>query len=98
MKVVLDLEADGLTPTKIWCIVCKDIETDKVYTWEPDDVKDFHKFAEDITTWIGHNLIGYDLPVLRRLLGINVPLDRVVDTLVVSRLLDSQRRDLNTLR
>jgi DNA polymerase-1 len=91
MKVVLDLEADGLTPTKIWCIVCKDIETDKVYTWEPDDVKDFHKFAEDITTWIGHNLIGYDLPVLRRLLGINVPLDRVVDTLVVSRLLDSQR-------
>jgi DNA polymerase I-like protein with 3'-5' exonuclease and polymerase domains len=34
----------------------------------------------------GHNVIGYDLPVLHRLWGIRVPQDRVVDTLVLSRL------------
>ena len=91
MKVIIDIEADGLNPTQIWCIVCKDTETNEVYTWEPDTLKDFKKFSENITTWVGHNLLGYDLPVLHRLLGIDVPLDNVVDTLVISRLLDSQR-------
>ena len=34
----------------------------------------------------GHNLIGYDVPVLNRLWGIRIPHHRVVDTLVLSRL------------
>jgi DNA polymerase I-like protein with 3'-5' exonuclease and polymerase domains len=34
----------------------------------------------------GHNLIGYDLPVMRKLWGIRIPSHRVVDTLVLSRL------------
>ena len=34
----------------------------------------------------GHNLIGYDLPVVRKLWGIRIPANRVVDTLVLSRL------------
>lgn len=34
----------------------------------------------------GHNLVGYDLPVMRKLWGIRIPADRVVDTLVLSRL------------
>ena len=91
MKVVVDLEANGLNPTKIWCIVAKDIDTNEVYTFPPESLHFFRKFSENISTWVGHNLLGYDLPVLRRLLDINVPLDNVVDTLVVSRLLDSQR-------
>ena len=91
MKVVLDIEADGLNPTKIWCIVAKDIKTNEVYTFEPDTLSDFQNFSKNISVYIGHNLIGYDLPVIHKLLNITVPLDRVVDTLVISRLLDSQR-------
>lgn len=98
MKVVLDLEGNGLDPDKIWCIVCKDIETDEVYVWDEGNtskanggVRDFKDFSASIETYIGHNLIGYDLPVLDKLLDIQIPLDNVVDTLVVSRLLDSQR-------
>ena len=34
----------------------------------------------------GHNLIGYDLPVLSRLWDIKIAQDRIVDTLVISRL------------
>jgi DNA polymerase I-like protein with 3'-5' exonuclease and polymerase domains len=34
----------------------------------------------------GHNLIGYDVPVLNRLWGTRIPEYRVVDTLVLSRL------------
>ena len=34
----------------------------------------------------GHNLIGYDVPVLNRLWGTRIPQYRVVDTLVLSRL------------
>mgnify|MGYP003645339050 FL=1 len=91
MRVVLDIEADGLNPTKIWCIVAKDIKTNEVYTFEPDTLSDFQNFSKNISVYIGHNLIGYDLPVIHKLLNITVPLDRVVDTLVISRLLDSQR-------
>ena len=91
MRVVLDIEANGLDPTRIWCIVAKDIKTNKVYTFEPDTISNFKDFSTNISLYIGHNLIGYDLPAIRKLLNINVPLDRIVDTLVVSRLLDSQR-------
>ena len=34
---------------------------------------------------VGHNLIGYDLPVLKRLWGVSVAPERIVDTLVLSR-------------
>jgi len=92
-KVVFDLEADSLWPTKIWCIVAKDIKTDEVFTWEPDTVSDFADWARDnVSILIGHNIIGYDLPHLSRLIGLDWPLDKVVDTVVVSRLLDSQEK------
>ena len=29
-NLIFDIEADGLTPSKVWCIVAKDIEQQKV--------------------------------------------------------------------
>ena len=46
----------------------------------------------------GHNLIGYDLPVLKRLWGLSVAPERVVDTLVLSRLYDPSRQGGHSLR
>jgi len=93
MKIVLDIEANGFDPDIIWCIAAKDIDTDEVYSWNYDDgtIKDFKAFAEGVDIFIGHHLIGYDVPVLGDLLDLNISLDSVIDTLVVSRLLDSQR-------
>ena len=46
----------------------------------------------------GHNLIGYDLPVLERLWGVSVAPERIVDTLVLSRLFDPSRQGGHSLR
>lgn len=92
MRVVADLEANGLNPTKIWCLVAKDIDTGQVYQFEDTNDKAFQDFAEQVSLWIGHNFLGFDAPVLNRLCNLHIPLTAVIDTLVVSRLVDSTRK------
>ena len=95
MKVICDIEANGLEPTEIHLILCKNVETGNVCSFKelaaPSSMADFAKFAEGISLWIGHNFIGYDAPALRRLCGVDIPLCDILDTLVVSRLLDAGR-------
>lgn len=85
--VILDLEANGLNPTKIHVIVCKDVTTGEVCVFH--DKQPFLDFAKGISRWVGHNFLGYDRPVLLRLFGLDIPLHECVDTLVVSRLVDA---------
>lgn len=89
MRVVIDAEFSGFASNAIcWCIVCRDIDTDDVYVFEHPELypEDFNAFATRVTLWIGHNLIGFDVPHLASVgLGIRGP---VFDTLVVSRLLN----------
>jgi DNA polymerase-1 len=88
LRVVIDIEANGLeNPTKIWCIVCKDIDSGKVYVFREGDYEGFIEFAKGVTLWIGHNLLGYDQPVIDRLVGSNIVLPNLVcDTLIISKL------------
>ena len=44
-KVIYDIEANSLTPTRIWCVVAKDINTDEVFTFLEDDKDKFVKFC-----------------------------------------------------
>ena len=81
--VYLDIEANGLNPTEIHCAVTK----------RPNEVALTHLSSRSLANEIqkggqvcGHNLIGYDLPVILKLWGISVHRDRVIDTLVMSRL------------
>ena len=81
--VYLDIEANGLDPTEIHCAVTK----------RPHEVALTHLSSRSLAHELqkggqvcGHNLIGYDLPVMLKLWGINVHRDRVIDTLVMSRL------------
>ncbi len=92
--VIADIEANSLTPTKIWCIVCKDIDTGEIFKFRPkgplsghDDFKDeFIKFVDEVGTWIGHNFLAYDVWWINKLLGTNIHYAQVIDTLVLSRL------------
>lgn len=87
MKVVIDLETDALEKyTKIHCIVCLDVDTGEEYVFEEYDA--FKAFANNITLWIGHNFISFDRSVLHSLLGIEIPLENILDTLIFSRLLN----------
>ena len=89
MRVVLDIETDSLTPKLIHCIVCKDIDTGEVYSWvQKECYTQFPSFAKRPKLIIAHNGIDFDLPVLSNLLGVQFDPGRVVDTLVLSRLLN----------
>ncbi len=98
MKVVFDIEADGLKPKHVWVIVCKDISTGELHIFRRLDneaeVKRFKEFSEGVSEWIGHNILGFDIPVLNRLLGWHYADDvrKVIDTLVVSKLVDYSRK------
>lgn len=89
--VICDLEANGLEPTKIWCIVCIDIDTLEEFIFKKENLNDFIKFNNTVSTYIGHNFISYDLFALTSILLCNVAKTSVVDTLVISRLFNPIR-------
>lgn len=103
MKVVIDIEANSLNnPTKIWVIVCKDIDTGKYHIFknlhEEENKNEFLTFSRLVDTWIGHNLLGYDLPHLKTLLGLDWSVNQVVDTLIVSRMVDFSREGGHSIK
>lgn len=88
-RIVLDIEANGLNPDKIWCIVCQDIDTEEVTKYGPYDLNKFS--LEGVDEIIGHNILGYDVHVLERLLSIDFSGIKLTDTLVMSRLFNPVR-------
>jgi DNA polymerase-1 len=96
MRLVFDLEANGLyqEATKIWCVVAKDIDTQEVYTWNHlEKKKKRPDFLEKATTLICHNLIQYDLEVMKKLWGWSPKVGtEIIDSLLLSRLLNPDRR------
>ena len=92
--IYLDLEADGLNPTRIWCVVTRENGVNTVHK----DPGSLTRALEGSVSVVGHNLIGYDLPVLKRLWGVSVAPERIVDTLVLSRLYDPSRAGGHSLK
>jgi DNA polymerase I len=91
MQLVFDIETDGLNPSVIWCLVAQD-ELGKFYHFYEDTLQDGIKFLQKADRLIGHNILGYDIPVIKKLTGIDLyNADKVVDTLVLSRLLNPTR-------
>jgi len=92
--IYLDLEADGLNPTTIWCVVTRENGVNTVHT-TPDSLCEALRGSVSV---VGHNLIGYDLPVLNRLWDVSVASERIVDTLVLSRLFEPSKSGGHSLR
>jgi len=92
--IYLDLEANGLTPDTIWCVVTMENGVTTVHT-TPDTLSEALRSPVSV---VGHNLIGYDMPVLERLWGVSVASDRIIDTLVLSRLFDPSKSGGHSLR
>jgi len=98
MKIAFDIETDGLNPTKIYCIAAKIIGQDVTEFWTPETIKFFPSWIVEINaeTLIGHNIIGFDLPVMEKLLGFKWWGD-IEDTLVMSRLDNPSREGGHSL-
>lgn len=83
---IVDIEANGLTPDTVWCVCFKNLRTEEEVTLlEYDEIREFINSRPD-AVWIGHNIIGYDAPVLNRLVGCRLASVRLVDTFVLSSL------------
>mgnify|MGYP000132637543 CR=1 FL=1 len=86
-QLILDIETNR-AHNQIWVCVTKDKQTGEVVCHtEPTTLAPLVKEYDQI---IGHNLIGFDAPVLRKLWNITIKKNQAVDTLVLSRLLSPQ--------
>lgn len=92
MRLVFDIETDGLdSPSKLHCVCCVDIDTGEKFEFF-GDVEAYSPALVDLfdraKLLIGHNIIEYDLKWLQQFVPeLVIHKDKVVDTLVLSRLL-----------
>jgi hypothetical protein len=97
-RLAFDLESDALldTATVIHCIVIADLDSNELSEYGPDQIAaalDYLKRADYLT---GHNICGFDLPLLRRLHGWTPAPDcTVIDTLITARLILPNVDDLD---
>ena len=99
MNLVWDIETDGLDATKLWCICAYDIDSKIEYKFSDVDpnllsIKDGLALLSKATMHIGHNLIGYDMVQLRKLTGLDLFDKKVIDTWIMSLVLDYENPNL----
>jgi len=97
MRVIFDLEADGLEPTKIFVLCAKTLDKGLTHQFFDADSWKIWVKQTGVTELIGHNIINYDLPVLSRLWDFNWD-GKVTDTLVLSRLASPTRDGGHSLK
>lgn len=97
MKLVFDIETNGLQPDTLWCVVAHDIDSGITYIGSDhsDDylnVSDVLAVLDNATHLIGHNIIGYDIPWLQELTGWKLGEQKLQDTWIMS-MVNSYKRD-----
>ena len=97
MKLLFDIETDGLDATKIWCLVAQEVDTAQVWSYGPDDIEEGVKLLNNASQLSGHNIIGFDIPVLEKLTSFKLAHQKIVDTLVYSRLFNPVREGGHSL-
>ena len=91
MKLVFDIETDDLDATKIWCICAYDLDKERMYSFGPDKITEGVELLKKADKIIGHNIIGFDIPVIHKLTGVDLSSVSISDTLVLSRLFSPTR-------
>ena len=92
MKLIFDIETNGLFPDKIWCLVAQEISTKEIFSFSDydDDLPSLQEGLDLLSNariLAGHNIIGFDLVILKRLLGWTPsPETTIWDTLTMSQL------------
>jgi DNA polymerase III epsilon subunit-like protein len=94
MNLVFDIETDGLLDdvTRVHCIGIYDLDAKETYVFndqgDQQPITRGIQMLEDASSLVGHNIIGYDIPVLKHLYPwFTAP--PVIDTLVISRIIHS---------
>ena len=92
ITIVIDLETNGLlkNTTDIHCIVVHDVETGLTERFNDTGSEESTirgaQHIELADRIIGHNIIGFDLPIIKKIYPWFEPKGEIIDTLVLSRL------------
>lgn len=90
-RLAVDIETDGLDAKEIYCVVARDLDEKRTYTYTSQNMQHCKQLLESADILVFHNGVSFDAPVLKRLLGINIPLDKIRDTLILSQLVNPVR-------
>ena len=92
MELVFDIETDAVEATKVWCIVAYDVDKEKIYSFGPDELDAGVSFLTKATKLIGHNIVGFDVPMIKKFFNVDLAeTATLIDTLVLSRLFNPTR-------
>lgn len=92
-RCICDIETDGIKDCQhIWCCVCRDVDTNDVTVFREGDKELAKEYFNKYERVIGHNFIGFDSYWLSTLWDVDIPIEKIIDTLVLSRLSDSSRK------
>jgi hypothetical protein len=83
MLITLDIETNTKHDT-IWCVVTEEVYTGNMAVHTTPET--LAPLLRDAVGVIGHNIIGFDAPVLEKVWNLCVPSSKQLDTLVLSRL------------
>ena len=87
--LVFDLETNGFLDnvTEIHCGVTYNTDTKVYKSYRPDEISMLIKDLQESDTIVAHNGIGYDVPVIEKLYGIDLHKTcKVLDTMIMSRI------------
>ena len=91
MRYIFDLETNGLLDevTKIHCIVAANLTTRKLqkFSTEAGNIEEGLQLLADAEELIGHNIMGYDLMVIKKLYPTWHTSAKLTDTLIQCRLI-----------
>ncbi len=96
-RLVVDIETDSLDAKEIFCIVAKDLDDDRIYTFTQKNMEHCKPLLEQSDILVMHNGVSFDAPVIKRLLDCNIPLSKIRDTLLLSQLADPMREGGHSL-
>ncbi|MDH5182288.1 MAG: DNA polymerase [Gammaproteobacteria bacterium] len=93
-RLVFDIEGDGFLRdvTRMWTIIIHNLTTGERVEFLENDLGWQDYFNNNVGIVVGHNILGYDVPVLEKLFGYKFPKEtQFHDTLLMSQILDYRR-------
>ena len=99
-RLVFDVETNGLLDalTAIHCIVTYDLDTGALRQYHGGTIRSGLKALTDADLLIGHKIIDFDIPALKKVFPGFSPGGDLRDTLLISRLVYPDLRDLDFVR
>ena len=103
MKLVYDIETNGLEPDTIWCLVAFNLDTQTTYRFTDHGnydgtIRDGIALLSSASLLVGHNILGFDSRVIDNLFGTKLLDKPSHDTYLMSQVLRYKRDHTHGLK